>query len=184
MAKIECFLDGLDKLNCSGNIYVQEEPPLSYKDEKFWIYIGVYVALVLVAGLMSGLTMGLLSMDITSLRVLEREGKPQEKKNAHTIIPLVEKHHLLLVTLIFGNAAAVEAMPLFLDRVSNPITAVVVSVTAVLLVGEVIPQALCTRFGLAIGATLSPYVYASLISPLKYYCVHFLSVSAHASYKI
>ncbi|XP_076339896.1 uncharacterized protein LOC143240772 isoform X1 [Tachypleus tridentatus] len=162
MAKTECIFDGL-KLNCSGIIYVEEELPLSYKDETFWIYIGVYVALVLVAGLMSGLTMGLLSLDITSLRVLEREGKPHEKKYAQIIIPLVEKHHLLLVTLIFGNAAAVETMPLFLDRVSNPITAVVVSVTAVLIFGEVVPQALCTRFGLAIGATLSPLVYFLMV---------------------
>ncbi|XP_070569081.1 uncharacterized protein [Ptychodera flava] len=50
-------------------------------------------------------------------------------------------------------------MPLFLDRISDPITAICVSVTAVLIFGEVLPQALCTRFGLAIGATLSPLVY-------------------------
>ena len=85
---------------------------------------------------MSGLTMGLLSLDILSLKVLARGGKPDEQKHAAKIIPLVSQHHLLLVTLLLANAAAVETMPLCLDRISNPIVAVLVSVTAVLLFGE------------------------------------------------
>lgn len=85
---------------------------------------------------MSGLTMGLLSLDILSLKVLSRGGKPHEQRHAKKIIPLVSQHHLLLVTLLLANAVAVESMPLCLDRVSNPIIAVVVSVTAVLLFGE------------------------------------------------
>jgi hypothetical protein len=32
------------------------------------------------------------------------------------ILPLVKKHHLLLVTLLLGNAAAMETLPLFLDK--------------------------------------------------------------------
>ena len=80
--------------------------------------------------------MGLLSLDILSLKVLARGGKPEEQKHAAKIIPLVSQHHLLLVTLLLANAAAVESMPLCLDRISNPIIAVVVSVTAVLLFGE------------------------------------------------
>ena len=108
------------------------------------------------SGLMSGLTMGLLSLDVLSLKVLKSGGTAKQQKYATTILPIVEKHHLLLVTLLLGNAASVEAMPIFLDRISNPIVAVVVSVTAVLLFGEIVPQALCTRYGLAIGYYLSP----------------------------
>ncbi|XP_077977352.1 uncharacterized protein LOC144432921 [Glandiceps talaboti] len=150
-------------LNCSGHIYVPEEEPLNYHDKEFWIYLGIYVALVLCAGLMSGLTMGLLSLDLMSLKVLKEGGKPHEKKYAARILPLVKRHHLLLVTLLLANAGAVEAMPLFLDKISDPVTAICVSVTAVLLFGEVVPQALCTRFGLAIGAILSPLVYFLMV---------------------
>ena len=89
-----------------------------------------------VIGLMSGLTMGLLSLDILSLKVLERGGKPEEKRYAAKILPLVQKHHLLLVTLLLANAAAVEAMPIFMDRISSPVIAICVSVTAVLFFGE------------------------------------------------
>nr|XP_002121779.1 DUF21 domain-containing protein At5g52790-like [Ciona intestinalis] len=155
---ITCYLEREDIIICNGVTYKPEEI-LTYHDELFWIYLCVYVVLVLTAGLMSGLTMGLFSLDLMSLTVLSTDGKPNEQKHAKRILPLVKRHHLLLVTLLLSNAAAVESMPLFLDRISNPVTAIIVSVTAVLIFGEVVPQALFTRYGLAIGSTLSPLVY-------------------------
>lgn len=85
---------------------------------------------------MSGLTIGLLSLDPMSLLVVKRAGKPKEKKYAARILLMVKRHHLLLVTLLLANAAAVEAMPIALAKVTNEIVAIVVSVTAVLLFGE------------------------------------------------
>ena len=85
---------------------------------------------------MSGLTMGLLSLDLTSLKVLATGGKKHERKHAKRIMPIVEKHHLLLVTLLLANAIAVESMPIFLDKICNTAIAIAVSVTAVLIFGE------------------------------------------------
>ncbi|XP_048768073.1 uncharacterized protein LOC125674817 isoform X2 [Ostrea edulis] len=158
MTNVTCQLLG-DKINCNGTVFVQEEKTLTYEDEWFWIYLGIYAGLVLVAGLMSGLTMGLLSLDLMTLQIMKEGGTPKQQKQAKKILPIVKRHHLLLVTLLLANAAAVEAMPIFLDRISDPIIAILVSVTAVLIFGEVVPQAICTRFGLAIGATLAPVVY-------------------------
>ncbi|KAM7440167.1 hypothetical protein ABFA07_010572 [Porites harrisoni] len=158
-----CIKHGESSVLCNGTRYDLPEEALNYKDSMFWVYLGVYIALVLFAGLMSGLTMGLLSLDILSLKVLQRGGKPLEKRHATKILPLVEKHHLLLVTLLLANAAAVESMPIFMDRISTPVIAICVSVTAVLFFGEVVPQALCTRYGLAIGATLAPFVKALMV---------------------
>ena len=87
-------------------------------------------------GLMSGLTIGLLSLDPMSLLVLKRGGKPKEQKYAARILLMVKRHHLLLVTLLLANAAAVETMPIALAKITNEIVAIVVSVTAVLLFGE------------------------------------------------
>lgn len=50
----------------------------------------------------------------------------------------------MLVTLLLCNAAAMEALPLMLDNLLPAWAAIVVSVTAVLFFGEIIPQALCT----------------------------------------
>jgi metal transporter CNNM len=47
-----------------------------------------------------------------------------------------------------------QALPIFLDRMFNEWVAVILSVTFVLAFGEVMPQAICSRFGLAVGANL------------------------------
>lgn len=103
---------------------------------------------------MSGLTLGLMSLDLVELEVLQRSGTPVEQKQAAAILPVVKKQHQLLVTLLLCNAIAMEALPIFLDNIFNTVVAVILSVTFVLAFGEIIPQALCSRFGLAIGANL------------------------------
>ena len=97
------------------------------------------------SGIFSGLTLGLLSLDTTTLQVMQQAGTPSEQKNAKKIMPLVRRHHLLLVTLLLANAAAVESMPLFMNAISNEIIAIVVSVTAVLLFSELVTRARVSR---------------------------------------
>ena len=46
------------------------------------------VALVLFGGLMSGLTLGLMSLDTVQLEVLKRTGSPVEKERAARIMPV------------------------------------------------------------------------------------------------
>ena len=65
----------------------------------------------------------------------------------HTRNPLITNPQ---VTLLLMNAACNEALPLFLDNLMDPATTVIVSVTAVLLFGEIIPQVkwgFCCVFG-------------------------------------
>ncbi len=45
----------------------------------------------------------------------------------------------------FPDPSLLQALPLFLDRLANPITAIILSATAVLFFGEIIPQSVCTR---------------------------------------
>ena len=93
---------------------------------------------------------------------------------------MLKRPHYLLVTLVMCNAAATEvrscsgnntpqacghadpvpmqALPIVLDRLADPYTAVLLSIVVVLFFGEIIPQALCSRYGLAIGAYSSTFV--------------------------
>lgn len=48
----------------------------------FWVYIVVCVVLVLFAGVMSGLTLGLMSLGIMDLEVLIKSGSPTDKEHA------------------------------------------------------------------------------------------------------
>ena len=92
---------------------------------------------------MSGLTVGLASIDRLGLEI-DAKGNVEAKKAAEKIFPVIDKHHWMLVTLLLCNAAAVEALPLSLDRLVPSYVAIILSVTGVLAFGEIIPQALCT----------------------------------------
>lgn len=173
-------------------------------------YAVAVVSLILGAGLMSGLTLGLLSMDVLDLQVrwwlrsatpsrkyldriaaqpqrahcstaqqhdsaallyccllrstqhikprfqqtqpqqppwqvLRAVGSERDRKAATRLLSLVSRPHWLLVTLLVCNAACLEALPLFMNRLLDPATTLVLSVTAVLLFGEILPQAVCSR---------------------------------------
>ncbi|KAJ9561182.1 hypothetical protein OSB04_006342 [Centaurea solstitialis] len=125
---------------------------------QFFIYIVIILVLVLFAGLMSGLTLGLMSMSLVDLEVLAKSGTPKDRIYAEKILPVVKNQHLLLCTLLICNAAAMEALPIFLDRLVVAWGAILISVTLILLFGEIIPQSVCTRYGLAIGACVAPFV--------------------------
>ncbi|KAK1269989.1 DUF21 domain-containing protein [Acorus gramineus] len=124
----------------------------------FFISIAIVAFLVLFAGLMSGLTLGLMSLSLVDLEVLAKSGTPQDRLHAAKILPVVERQHLLLCTLLIFNAAAMEALPIFLDSIVTAWGAILISVTLILLFGEIIPQSVCSQHGLAIGSALAPMV--------------------------
>ena len=96
-----------------------------------WLFICTYST-----GLTSGLTIGYFSLDVTTLKTMKDGGTKNEKKYASTILPLLERHHLLLVSLLLSCAAAEESMPIFLDKLVNPIFAIIISVVSVLIFAE------------------------------------------------
>ena len=138
-------LEWLRALEKGGSDGQHHHEHTSLTPEQIAIYITASVLLTLMAGLMSGLTLGLLSLDALDMEVLARSGTPAEKRYAGAIKPLVERQHFVLVTLLHCNAGAMEALPLFLDRLADPVTAIAISVSAVLVFGEILPQAVCSR---------------------------------------
>jgi metal transporter CNNM len=75
---------------------------------KFWLYILIIIGLVCFAGLMAGLTLGLMSLGLVDLEVLIKSGRPQHRIHAAKIFPVVKNQHLLLCTLLIGNSLAME----------------------------------------------------------------------------
>ncbi|GAX86263.1 hypothetical protein CEUSTIGMA_g13675.t1 [Chlamydomonas eustigma] len=124
-------------------------------NETNYVYLVIIILLVLGSGCMSGLTLGLLSLDPVDIEVLKRSGTPTEKRNAESIVPVIRDTHWLLVTLLLCNAACMETLPLFLNQLVTEFATIIISVTAILTFGEILPQAICTRHGLAIGAFLA-----------------------------
>lgn len=55
---------------------------ISFGSMWWYVYAGVSCVLVLFAGIMSGLTLGLMSLGLVDVEILQRSGSPTEKKQA------------------------------------------------------------------------------------------------------
>ncbi|KAL1529637.1 hypothetical protein AB1Y20_000579 [Prymnesium parvum] len=150
--------------------HLEAEPELESGSE-FWFNLFVSIGLVCLAGIAAGCTMGILSLDQLTLNLRLLEGTPSERAWAAAILPVVQQHHFLLVALLLCNACANEALPIFLDRLVDEKTAIIISVTCVLVFGEIMPSAIMTGpKQLQIAATLAPLVKGMMLitSPISY----------------
>uniref|UniRef100_A0A3Q7G2K6 CNNM transmembrane domain-containing protein n=1 Tax=Solanum lycopersicum TaxID=4081 RepID=A0A3Q7G2K6_SOLLC len=68
-------------------------------ESMFWVYLIICVSLVCFAGLMSGLTLGLMSLSLMDLEVLIKAGQPNDRKNAGSpCFDLIIIFYLLVLT--------------------------------------------------------------------------------------
>jgi metal transporter CNNM len=126
---------------------------------------------VMCAGLAAGLTMGLLSLDVTKLEIKCRVGTDEEKSDAALVLPIVKKHHLLLVTLLLFNSIANETLPIFLGELVPNYLAILLAVFLILIFGEILPSAFFTGVHqLRTSARLVPVVYCliAVLYPVAY----------------
>jgi metal transporter CNNM len=143
-------------LTYKGETFGISEENGSLGGGKITMNIIIIAFLTIFAGIMSGLTVGYLSIDDLVLELKSNTGTETEKYYAKRVLPIISKRHWLLVTLLLCNAAAMEALPIFLNRLVPEALAIIISVTLVLFFGEIIPQALCTGPGqLKIASFLS-----------------------------
>ena len=92
---------------------------------------------------MSGLTIGLASIDHLTLEIAAKQSKKMEK-SAKNIFAVINRHHWMLVTLLFCNACCLEALPIYLSKAVSELWAILFSIFGVLLAGEIIPMAFFT----------------------------------------
>lgn len=147
----------------------------------FVFHVCASVVCIVSAALAAGLTMGLVSLEPVELQIIEaarlddcttekeKERLQKQKDAAKRILPLLKDHHLLLVTLLLLNALANEALPIFLDDLLSPVFAVLLSVTFVLICGEILPSAVFTGPAqLTVSASFIPVVKILLTTM---YCI-------------
>lgn len=108
----------------------------------------VIVLLVLLSGLFSGLTLGLLGLDKSEL---ERKIKLGDKK-AKKVYSVRKKGNLLLSTLLLGNVAVNSTIAILLGGVASGVIAGIVSTGLIVIFGEILPQAFISRYALDVGA--------------------------------
>ncbi|KAB8235157.1 putative DUF21 and CBS domain protein (Mam3) [Aspergillus alliaceus] len=143
-------------------IAYSEETPKSSSDPNLWLYLGVAAFLVLSGGAFAGLTIALMGQDEVYLQVIQTSGEESERKNAASVLKLLKRgKHWVLVTLLLSNVITNETLPIVLDRsLGGGWPAVLGSTVLIVIFGEVVPQSICVRYGLPIGAWMAPCVLA------------------------
>ncbi|KAL4785268.1 hypothetical protein BJX76DRAFT_325102 [Aspergillus varians] len=143
-----------------GHSEVHPPPP---DDVSLWLYLGVAAALVLTGGAFAGLTIALMGQDEVYLQVIQTSGDSlSERKSAASVLRLLKRgKHWVLVTLLLSNVITNETLPIILDRsLGGGWPAVLGSTVLIVIFGEIVPQSICVRYGLPVGAWMAPCVLA------------------------
>jgi metal transporter CNNM len=113
---------------------------------------GAIVVLVLMSGLFSGLTLGLLGLDLNGLTIVEAGDNPTAAQCARKIFPIRKKGNHLLCTLLLGNVAVNAALSILMGELAGGLVGFIVSTAVITIFGEIVPQATCSRYALYIGS--------------------------------
>jgi metal transporter CNNM len=122
------------------------------------IQIILIVVLLSMSALFSGLTLGLMSLDITGLEIVMSGEDRQNAEYAKKIYPVRQDGNLLLCTLLLGNVAVNTLLSILLADKAGGIVGFISSTFLIVIFGEIAPQAICSRHGLKIGSFTVPLV--------------------------
>jgi metal transporter CNNM len=100
----------------------------------WWVDMTVSIWCLVLAGIMSGLVVGLASIDRLGLEIAAKQSKRMEA-SAKNIFKVIDNHHWMLVTLLLLNAASLETLPIYLNKAMSEFWAITVAVVGVLFVG-------------------------------------------------
>ncbi|KAM9770345.1 metal transporter CNNM2 isoform 2-T2 [Menidia menidia] len=119
----------------------------------FWLQVIFISMLLCLSGMFSGLNLGLMALDPMELQIVQNCGTEREKNYAKKIEPVRSQGNYLLCSLLLGNVLVNTTLTILLDDIAGSgLIAVVMSTIGIVIFGEIVPQAICSRHGLAVGA--------------------------------
>jgi len=110
------------------------------------------IFLVMLSAMFSGLTLGLLSLSLEGLDILISAGDDRQRGYARRIYPLRRRGNLLLCTLLLGNTLVNALIAILSASMTSGLVGGLLSTIIIVIFGEIIPQSICNRHGLRIGA--------------------------------
>ncbi|RNF25927.1 uncharacterized protein Tco025E_01813 [Trypanosoma conorhini] len=128
------------------------------------------VGLVIFTGITAGIQVALFSMDRMFLRILTTTGSLQEQRRAKRLLELLQLEHWTLVALLLSNASAMTGVPILLERIFDQLTALLLSITAVLFISDIIPLSIFVRWSFPMCSFFVPLVWLLVVltAPVSY----------------
>mmetsp|Transcript_21841 Transcript_21841/g.27860 ORF Transcript_21841/g.27860 Transcript_21841/m.27860 type:complete len:519 (-) Transcript_21841:145-1701(-) len=141
-----------------------------FNPSTFFVQWAFIILLVILSGMFSGLNLGLMSLDKLGLEIVIQSGTPKQSLHARRIYPIRKRGNLLLCTILLGNVAVNALLSILLADFTSGAMGFILSTGIIVVCGEIIPQAICSRHGLAVGYYTVWIIWAFLIVllPLSY----------------
>lgn len=131
----------------------------------------ILITLLLLSALFSGLTLGIMGLNLSELERKVNLGD----KNAIKVLSVRKHGSLLLCALLLGNTGVNSAISVFMGSITSGIAAGVISTISIVLIGEILPQVIFSRHPLKYGAKMTwlmkavifvMYIFAKPVSML------------------
>ena len=85
-------------------------------------------------------------------------------------MPLRRRGNLLLCTILLGNVTVNSALAIFMGDLTSGLMGLILSTAIITIFGEIVPQAVCSRYALVVGAhtTYLVWFFVFLTSPISF----------------
>ncbi|KAL3799436.1 hypothetical protein HJC23_013891 [Cyclotella cryptica] len=121
------------------------------------------IVLLSLSAIFSGLTLGLLSLDLSGLEIVMAAEDASMARAARAIYPVRKNGNLLLCTLLLGNVAVNSLLSILMADITTGLVGFFASTFSIVIFGEIIPQAVCSRFPLQVGEKAVPIVKVFIV---------------------
>lgn len=128
------------------------------------------IFLILLSALFSGLTLGLMGLDVFDLKRKMELGDIDAKR----VYQIRKKGNLLLATLLLGNIAVTSTISIILEGIAGGLVAGIIATGTIFIFGEVIPQSIIPRYALKFGSFTAPitktliFIFYPICFPVSY----------------
>ena len=122
----------------------------------------------MLSGCFSGLNLGVLGLDTKDLELMTEgpyETKEDEKEGQHArkLLPLRRRGNLLLCAILLGNVMVNSLLSILMADIAGGAIALIASTALIVVFGEIVPQAICSRHGVKAGAYLSWLLWITIV---------------------
>ena len=118
---------------------------------------------LLLSGLISGLHLALMSLDIVELRCMEIAGNERERSHARKILPVRARTNFLLTSLILAVVACDSATTLLIGSLTSDAWALFLSTVLITIFAGILPEAVVFKYSSIVAAKTIYLTYLILI---------------------